>query len=111
MKNRHIGSSLSSFLEEEGIQEEVDLRAKKKVLADQMHAQMQRDGVTVAGLARRMDTSRTVVIRLLDPTDISFTFATLAKASAALDMNLHVSLAAKGAGPRARRKPPRRRAA
>jgi hypothetical protein len=31
MKSRHIGSTLSSFLDEEGIREEVDLRAKKKI--------------------------------------------------------------------------------
>ena len=95
MKNKRIGSSLSSFLDEEGIREEVDLRAKKKILADQMRAKMQRDGVTVAGLARRMSTSRTVVIRLIDPNDTSFTFTTLAKASQALGMNLRVSLTAK----------------
>ena len=95
MKNKHIGSSLASFLDGEGVKEEVDLRAKKKILADQMRAKMQRDGVTVAGLARRMSTSRTVVIRLLDPTDVSFTFTTLAKASQALDLNLLVSLAVK----------------
>ncbi|MEK6606597.1 MAG: Fis family transcriptional regulator [Myxococcota bacterium] len=95
MKNKHIGSSLSSFLDEEGIKEEVDLRAKKKVLADQMRAKMRRDGVTVAELARRMSTSRTVVIRLLDPSNVSFTFKTLAKASQAFGLDVLVSLAAK----------------
>jgi hypothetical protein len=95
MKNRHIGSSLSSFLETEGIKEDVDLRAKKKILADQMRAQMERDRVTVAELARRMNTSRTVVIRLLDPNDTGFTFVTLANASRALGMNLLVWLTAK----------------
>lgn len=109
MKNKHIGSTLSSFLDEEGIHEEVDLRAKKKIIADQMRAKMQRDGVTVAELARRMGTSRTVVMRLLDETDISFTFGTLARASVALDMNLHVSLAVKAVP--TRRKPARHRAA
>jgi hypothetical protein len=38
VKNKHIGSTFSSFLEEEGIREEVDLRAKKKILADQILA-------------------------------------------------------------------------
>ncbi len=100
MKNKHIGSSLSAFLDDEGIKEEVDLRAKKKILADQMRAKMRRDGVTVAGLARRMSTSRTVVIRLIDPNDTSFTFTTLAKASHALGMNLLVSLRARTASKR-----------
>jgi hypothetical protein len=92
MKNKHIGSSLSSFLEEEGIREEVDLRAKKKILADQILAKMARDRVTRTKLAERMRTSRTVVNRLLDPNDTSFTFATLARASQALNLNLLVSL-------------------
>jgi hypothetical protein len=30
MANKHIGSSFASFLDEEGVREEVDLRAKKK---------------------------------------------------------------------------------
>jgi hypothetical protein len=36
VKNRYIESTLSSFLNEEGLREEVDLRAKKKILADQI---------------------------------------------------------------------------
>jgi hypothetical protein len=95
MKSRHIGSTLSSFLDEEGIREEVDLRAKKKILADQILAKMERDRVTRTELAERMRTSRTVVNRLLDPKDTSFTFGTLARASRALDLNLLVSLARK----------------
>jgi len=95
VKNRHIGSTLASFLEEEGIREEVDLRAKKKILADQMLAKMERDSVTRTKLAARMQTSRTVVNRLLDPSDTSFTFDTLAKASRALDLDLRVSLETK----------------
>ena len=92
MKNKHIGSSFSSFLDDEGVREEVDLRATKKILADQMLAKMARDRVTRTELARRMRTSRTVVNRLLDPTDTSFTFATLAKASRVLSLRLLVSL-------------------
>jgi len=95
MKNRHIGSTLSSFLDEEGIREEVDLRAKKKILSDQILAIMQRDRITRTELAERMETSRTVVNRLLDPTDTSFTFGTLAKASQALNLDLLVSLQSK----------------
>jgi antitoxin HicB len=95
VKNRHFGSTLSSFLDEEGIREEVDLRAKKKILADQILAKMQQDRVTRTNLAKRMHTSRTVINRLLDPSDTSFTFGTLAKASLALDLDLLVSLETK----------------
>jgi antitoxin HicB len=102
MANKHIGSSFASFLDEEGIREEVDLRARKKILADllakkkvlaeQMLAKMKRSSVSRTQLATRMSTSRTVINRLLDPRDTSVTFITLAKASAALDLNLLVSL-------------------
>jgi antitoxin HicB len=95
VKNKHIGSTFSSFLDEEDIREEVDLRAKKKILADQLLAKMQRDQITRTELAERMQTSRTVVNRLLDPTDTSFTFGTLARASQALDLDLLVSLQVK----------------
>lgn len=104
MRNRHIGSTFSSFLTDEGIREEVDLRAKKKILADQILAKMGRDQLTRTELAARMHTSRTVVNRLLDPNDTSFTFGTLAKASYALELDLSVSL-------EARRRPPRRKKA
>jgi antitoxin HicB len=92
VKNNHIGSTFSSFLDDEGIREEVDLSAKKKILADQIVAKMERDHVTATELAARMNTSRTVVNRLIDPKDTSFTFKTLARASQALDLNLLVSL-------------------
>jgi hypothetical protein len=94
-----MGSAFSSFLEEEGIREDVDLIAKKKVIADQILAQMERDRVTRSKLAERMHTSRTVVNRLLDPTDTSFTFATLAKASMALNLDLLISFEAKSREP------------
>jgi hypothetical protein len=32
--NQHIGSSFASFLDDEGVREDVDLRAKKKIAID-----------------------------------------------------------------------------
>jgi antitoxin HicB len=104
MKSKHMGSTFSSFLDEEGIREEVDLLAKKKILTDQILAKMERDHVTKTELASRMKTSRTVVNRLLDPNDTSFTFGTLAKASQALDLELLVSLETKAKDSPRRRK-------
>ncbi len=108
MTNKHIGSTLTSFLEGEGVRTEVDLRAKKKVLVDEMRATMKRSSVTRSELATRMKTSRTAVNRLLDPADIGVTFLTLAKASGALDLDLQISLAPR---PKARATRPRRKLA
>jgi hypothetical protein len=88
MKKDNIGSSFDSFLEEEGIKEEVELRAQKAVIARRVADGLARSRMTQTQLATAMDTSRTVVHRLLDPTDTSVTLATLARASKALGVVL-----------------------
>ncbi|HWL84375.1 MAG TPA: hypothetical protein VNO21_01155 [Polyangiaceae bacterium] len=90
--SKQVGSSLRSLFEELGEAEELDLLTRKKILADQVAASMKRKHLTKLGLAKAMRTSRTVVYRLLDPTDTGVTLETLAKASRALDLELHVSL-------------------
>ena len=90
--NKHIGSSLESLFEELGESEEVALIATKKVLAAGLVAGMKRRRVSKTDLAGRMRTSRTVVHRLLDPSDTSVTLATLARATQALGLRLAVSL-------------------
>ena len=90
--SRHKGSSFDSFLSERGIKEEVHLRAKKSVLVDELLDAMKTAKVTHAELAKRMETSRTVVYRLLDPDDIGVTLATLARATSALGLDLRVSV-------------------
>ncbi len=89
---KHIGSTFESFLEEEGIKEEVDLRAKKKIIADEFLDEMERTRLTRSALAKRMNTSRTLVNRLLDPSDTSVTLATLSRASRALNLVLQLTL-------------------
>lgn len=89
---KHIGSSFDSFLEEEGIKEEVDLRVKKKIIADELLEEMERTRLTRSALAKRMNTSRTLVNRLLDPSDTSVTLATLSRASRALNLVLKLTL-------------------
>jgi antitoxin HicB len=97
-----IGSSLDSLLDEMGDLEEVNLRAEKKELAAAVGQRMRALRMTKSTLASRMRTSRTVVDRLLDPTDTSVTLATLAKASAALGCRLRIGLVRTGvAGRRA----------
>ena len=89
---KRIGSTFPSFLEEEGIQEAVELRAAKKIIVDGLLREMERARLTRSALAKRMETSRTLVNRLLDPTDTSVTLATLSRASRALRLDLHVTL-------------------
>jgi antitoxin HicB len=91
--SKQVGSSMRSLFRELGEEEELDLLTRKKVLADQLRARMAALGVTKDALAEAMQTSRTVVYRLLDPADTGLTLETLTKASRALGLELRISFA------------------
>jgi len=92
-RKARIGSSFEDFLKEEGIYEEVTARAIKRVIARQLEALMQAEGLTKSELARRMDTSRAQLDRLLDPENDSVTLGTLARAAQAVGRQLRFELA------------------
>lgn len=92
MNNRHLGSSLDDFLEEEGLLAEAEAVAVKRVLAFQLAKLMEAQQVSKAEMARRMNTSRTAVDRLLNPDSEAATLVTLERAAAALGRRLHVEL-------------------
>jgi transcriptional regulator with AAA-type ATPase domain len=70
-KNRHIGSSLDEFLKEEGILEETRAAALKEAIAWQVQKAMKRANINKVQMARRMNTSRAALDRLLDPGNAS----------------------------------------
>ena len=92
MDNPHIGSSIDDFLAEEGILEEAAERAIKRVLGWQIEQEMKAKGMTKAVMAKRMDTSRAQLDRLLDPGNTSVTLHTLQRAAAAIGKKLRVEL-------------------
>ena len=85
---KHVGSTLESLFEELGEKDDLDLLTQKKLLSLKIERAMVRRKMTKAGLAQAMDTSRTVVHRLLDPSDTGVTLATMIKASQALGVKL-----------------------
>jgi antitoxin HicB len=91
MKNDYIGSSFEDFLREEGIYEEVEAAAIKKVIACMIEQSMLETHVSKSEMARRMGTSRTQLDRLLDPAYHSVTLATIAKAASALGKKISIS--------------------
>jgi predicted XRE-type DNA-binding protein len=91
--NPHIGSSFESWLDEEGIREEVTAAAVKQVIAEQLAAEMKRKGITKARMAEMMNTSRAQVDRLLDPKNKSATLETLMRAAKAVGRELRLELA------------------
>jgi len=86
------GASFESFLEEEGILDEVDEAAIKRVIAWQVAQEMAARKLNKSELARRMETSRTQVDRLLDPANTSVTLHTLYKAAAVFGRRLHIRI-------------------
>ena len=87
-----IGSSFEDFLKEEGIYEEVQAQAVKEVLAWQIEQAIKTQGLTKAEMARRMQTSRVQLDRLLDPKNTSVTLHTLQRAAAILGKRVRLDL-------------------
>jgi predicted XRE-type DNA-binding protein len=90
--SEHIGSTLESFLEEEGILEEVTTQATLRVLAWQIKQDLQSQNLSKAELARRMGTSRSQVDRLMRADGADVKISTLEKAARVLDRKLRVEL-------------------
>ena len=57
-RNKHIGPSLEDFLKEEGVLEETRAVALKETVAWQVQQAMEKDKISKAEMARRMNTSR-----------------------------------------------------
>ena len=83
-KNSRRGSSLDSFLKEEGLYAKVVAQGEKEILAAKLQAEMKKAGMTVSALAKKMNTSRAAINRILDPANPSITLDTLERAAFAL---------------------------
>jgi len=90
--NKAIGSSFDDFLIEEGIAEEVEAGAIKKIIAYQLQEVIEKEQLSKTSLATRLETSRAAVNRLLDPENESITLLTLKKAANVLGRKLRVEL-------------------
>ena len=89
----HSGSTFDSFLREEGIREEVEAVAIKRVLAWQLDQAMREQQITKQAMARGLHTSRSQLDRLLDPTNVSVSLDTMARAAKALGKSLVIRIA------------------
>ncbi|MRR12967.1 Fis family transcriptional regulator [bacterium] len=94
MDKKHIGSDFDDFLRDEGVLDEAEAVATKRVIAYQLAQEMERANISQSELARRMKTSRSSVERLLDPANPSVTLVTLERAASAIGKRLKVQLTA-----------------
>lgn len=97
----HSGSTFDSFLEQEGIREEVEAVAIKRVLAWQLERAMQKQQKTKQAMARQLNTSRSQLDRLLDPRNVAVTLDTITRAAHALGKRLIIRVTDAKAGKRA----------
>jgi antitoxin HicB len=84
----HSGSSFDDFLEEEGMRNEVESIAVKRVLAWQFEQEMEKQCKTKQGMARELRTSRSQLDRLLDPANTAVSLETLTRAANVLGKRL-----------------------
>lgn len=93
-RGSRTGSSLQSALAADGLLEEAEAAAMKRVIAWQLASSMKSQGVTKQMLATRMSTSRSQLDRLLDPENATVQLDTVARAARALGKRLEVRLVA-----------------
>lgn len=90
--NQHRGSSLDSFLEEQGVLAEFQAKAIKEVIAWQLAEAMRERKLSKSRLAKLMHTSRTQVNRVLDPADGNVTIETLQRAAEIVGRRVQLQL-------------------
>jgi hypothetical protein len=90
--DKHVGSTFDSLLEEDGLLEETEAIAIKRVVAYQIEQAMQQQGLDKTQMAERMRTSRAQLNRLLDPSNASVTLHTMQRAAKTLGRRLRFEL-------------------
>jgi antitoxin HicB len=89
--NKHKGSKFEDFLEEEGLLDDVDAIAIKRVIAYELKKTMKKENISKTKLAADLHTSRSALDRLLDPNNTSITLNSLVKAAHLLGKKLQIS--------------------
>jgi antitoxin HicB len=90
--NQHSGTNFDNYLIEEGVFDEVQARALKRALAEQLSDAMQSGNLSKVLMAQRMVTSRSQLDRVLDPDNLSIQLDTLIKAARAVGKTVEIRL-------------------
>jgi DNA-binding phage protein len=92
-KHPNHGSSLEDFLKEDGNLEAATAIAVKRVIAWQLQQEMEKRKLTKSAMAKKMETSRVQLDRVLNPEDGNVTLETLQRAARAVGKELRLELA------------------
>lgn len=88
----YSGSTFDSFLREEGLLQEAEAVAMKRVIAWQLKKAMSSRRISKKQMAERLQTSRSQVDRLLDPANVGVTIQTVAKAAHAVGKRIRFDI-------------------
>jgi len=88
----NMKSDFDALLVDEGIYDDVNAIAIKRVIAYQLEEEMKTQNITKTKMAELMNTSRAVVTRLLNPNNSSLTLHTLESATRVLGKRLQISI-------------------
>jgi hypothetical protein len=86
------GALFEDFLKEQGVYDETTEQAVKRVLAFQLAAAMKEQHLSKVEMAKRLDTSRSQLDRLLDPSNDGVTLAVLSRAAQVVGRSIKVEL-------------------
>lgn len=87
-----VGSSFEDFLRDQGTYEVTVEQAVKRVLAYQLAEAMSAQGISKLAMAKRLETSRSQLDRILDPNNDSVSLGLLARAARVVGRKLHLEL-------------------
>ncbi len=87
-----VGSSFEDYLREQGTLEETTAAAVKRVIAWQLKEAMTTERLSKNQMAKKMNTSRSQLDRVLDPGNDRIQLATLIGAAEALGRRLRIEL-------------------
>ena len=91
-RNPHIGSNFDDFLKDEGMFEEVQAKALKRALSEQLEEGMQAANISKVKMAEMMATSRSQLDRVLDPDNTAIQLDTLMKAARAVGKTVEIKI-------------------
>jgi antitoxin HicB len=91
-RNPYSGTNFDDFLKEEGIFEDVQAKALKRAIAEQIEDSMQAANLTKMAMAEKMATSRSQLERVLDPNNVSIQLDTLIKAARAVGKVVEIKI-------------------
>ena len=92
MNEKYVGGTFEDLLKEENIETEVRNETIKRLISYNLLTEMKSQNINKTEMAKKMDTSRSSLDRLLNPKNDSVTLATLAKAANVLGKKLVLQL-------------------